>query len=51
MQHQRVLLGRRVGEVPDLVLGERLGLGMDAELLIEGQEHCAGGVAPRCRLL
>ena len=38
-------------EVPDLVLGEALGLRVDAELLVVGDDHVLGGVAPGRRLL
>ena len=51
VQQQRVLLGRGVLEVPRLVLGEALGLGVDAQLLVEGDQHRLRGVAPGGRLL
>ena len=51
VQQQRVLLGRGALEVPDLVLGEALGLRVDAELVVVGDEHRLGGVAPAGGLL
>jgi hypothetical protein len=35
----------------DLMLGEALRLGMDAELLVPGHDHVVGGVAPGRGLL
>ena len=42
--------GRVCGEVPDLVLGEALRLGMHAERVVPGDDHVLRGVAPGCRL-
>ncbi len=46
MQQQRVLLGRGVREVPDLVFGESLGLRVDAEMGVVGDGHVLGRVPP-----
>jgi hypothetical protein len=51
VQHQRVLIGTRVREVPDRVLGELLVLGMHAERLVVGGEHGLSRVPPCDRLI
>jgi hypothetical protein len=51
VQQERVLLRGRVLEVPDLVVGEALGLRMDAELFVPGDDHVARGVTPGRGLL
>ncbi len=40
------MLRRRVREVPDLMLGKGLGLGMNFQLVVVGDEDRLGGVAP-----
>ena len=51
MKHQRVALRAVASEVPPLVLGEALGLLVDAERLVEGEGDRRGRVAPRGGLL
>ena len=46
VQHQRILIRPRRVEVPQLVLGEALGLLMHAELLVERDDDAIGGGAP-----
>ena len=41
MQQQRVLLGGGVGEVPDLMAGEPVGLGVDSQRLVVRNEDVA----------
>ena len=45
MEEQRVLLVRCL-EVPALMLGEALRLGMDAELVVPGDDHVLRSIAP-----
>jgi hypothetical protein len=51
VQEQRILLGSRLLEAPDLVLGEALGLEVHAEVLVKRHEHCARRFAPRAGLV
>ena len=51
MQQQRILLGTGCREIPELVLGEPLSLGMNPKRLVVGNHHGRRGVAPRGGLL
>jgi len=51
VEQERVLVGRGGAEVPDLVTGEGLRLGVDAERIVVGDAHRSRRVPPRSHLL